>query len=139
MMEIYKDGASRGNPGDAAWAFLFVKNGRIVRKASGFIGTTTNNVAEYRAVIHALRTAVDEGVKKCRLNSDSELVARQLRGEYAVRTAHLLPLWQEVKRLMEEFHHITIRSVPRTHPCIMTADRLCNETLDRHRATKHSW
>lgn len=131
-VEIYTDGASRGNPGAAAWAFLFVKKGQVLCEKTGFIGRTTNNRAEYRAVIEALKAAKTEGWDEVQLYSDSELVIRQLSGRYRVRTPQLLPLWKEATALASQFSRIEYRSVPRLHPCISRADRLCNATLDRH-------
>lgn len=131
-IEIYTDGAARGNPGNAAWAFVFVEEGRVIAEDAGFLGTATNNIAEYQAVICALSAARARGYRAAALCSDSELVVRQVRGEYRVRTAHLRPLHEKVIALAGEFSSLTFRSVPRSHPCIALADRLCNDTLDAH-------
>ena len=124
-IEIYTDGAARGNPGNAAWAFVFVEEGRVIAEDAGFLGTATNNIA-------ALSAARARGYRAAALCSDSELVVRQVRGEYRVRTAHLRPLHEKVIALAGEFSSLTFRSVPRSHPCIALADRLCNDTLDAH-------
>jgi ribonuclease HI len=131
-LEIYTDGAARGNPGNAAWAFVFVEDGRVVAEETGFLGIATNNIAEYQAVIHALTAAKVRGYRAAALFSDSELVVRQVRGEYQVRKAHLRPLYDRVMALAGEFSSLTFRAVPRTHPRIALADRLCNDTLDAH-------
>jgi len=132
-IQIYTDGASRGNPGDAAWAYLILKNGDIVSKESGFLGKTTNNVAEYNAVIHALQAAKDKGYKTVEIYSDSELVVKQINGQYQVRKAHLRPLWEEVKKLQSCFEYTVFNSVPRSDRYVSVADQMCNETLDRQR------
>lgn len=131
-IEVYTDGAARGNPGNAAWAFLFVEGGAVIAREAGFLGIATNNVAEYQAVIHALSAARARGYRVVALSSDSELVVRQIRGEYQVRKAHLRPLYEQVKALAEEFTTLAFRAVPRSHPCIALADRLCNDILDAH-------
>lgn len=131
-IEIYTDGAARGNPGNAAWAFVFVEKGGVAAQDTGFLGIATNNVAEYQAVIRALTTALAKGCRTVALYSDSELVVRQIRGEYRVRKAHLGPLHDQVMALAGEFSTLTFQTVPRSHPCIALADRLCNETLDAH-------
>ncbi|NYT04861.1 MAG: ribonuclease HI family protein [Methanomicrobiales archaeon] len=132
ILEIYTDGASRGNPGDAAWAYIFCRDGKIVGSDGGFLGRTTNNQAEYHAVIHALAAAHKAGCSSFTLYSDSELVIRQIRGEYAVRSPALAPLMARVRELQQRFHAGRFTAVPRTHPLIAAADRLCNEILDAH-------
>lgn len=129
-IEIYTDGAARGNPGDAAWAYVFVEEGAVVAQETGFLGTATNNVAEYHAVIHALSAARAQDIRAAALFSDSELVVKQVRGEYQVRKAHLRPLYERVMALAGEFSSLTFRAVPRSNPRIALADRLCNDTLD---------
>ncbi|HOI13084.1 MAG TPA: ribonuclease HI family protein [Methanoculleus sp.] len=130
---LYTDGASRGNPGDAAWAYVIVRDGSVVAGCSGFIGTATNNVAEYHAVINGLRAAREFTSGRLRVRSDSELVVRQLTGRYRITKEHLADLAREVQQRMRHFADVTFESVPREHPCIQVADRLCNETLDEER------
>lgn len=135
-IEIYTDGAARGNPGNAAWAFVFMEEGEVIARETGFLGIATNNVAEYQAIIHALSAARAREYRAAALSSDSELVVRQVRGEYQVRTPHLRPLYEQVMKLAGEFSALTFRAVPRSHPCIALADRLCNDTLDAHEKKK---
>lgn len=130
-LEIYTDGASRGNPGDTAWAFVVCSGTAVIREDAGYLGTGTNNEAEYQAVIHALNAALDEGHPRVALYSDSELVIRQIRGEYRVRAEHLKPLYKETKDLIGRMKYFMCHAVPRDHPCIRHADRLCNQVLDR--------
>ena len=127
---LYTDGASRGNPGDAAWAYVIVRDGSVAASCSGYIGTTTNNVAEYHAVINGLRAARTFTEGRLKVRSDSELVVRQLTGRYRIRKEHLAALAGEVQRLARNFAEVRFESVPREHPCIQIADRLCNDVLD---------
>lgn len=133
ILEIYTDGASRRNPGPAAFAFLFVKNGEITFEASEYLGEATNNTAEYRAVIAALQKAGDITQGPVRICSDSELVVRQIRGAYRINQPHLQELRSEVATLEKQFSRIEFRNVPRENRFIQRCDALCNETLDRHR------
>lgn len=130
---VYTDGASRGNPGDAAWAYVIVRDGSVVAGHSGFIGTVTNNVAEYHAVINGLSAAREFTSGRLNVRSDSELVVRQLTGRYRITKEHLWVLADEVRKQMRSFAEVRFESVPREHPCIQVADRLCNETLDAER------
>jgi ribonuclease HI len=127
---IYTDGASRGNPGPAAWAYVVVQNGSIIAMQSGYIGIATNNVAEYYAIINGLEHARTVARDRVEIRSDSELVVRQITGRYRIRKEHLADLARDVHRLAAGFPEITYVSVQREHPCIQIADRLCNETLD---------
>lgn len=134
---LYTDGASRGNPGDAAWAYVIVRGGAVAASSSGYIGTATNNVAEYHAVINGLRAAQAFTQGRLKVRSDSELVVRQLTGRYRITKEHLADLADEVRRLMRNFSEVGFESVPREHPCIQLADRLCNERLDTERRGRH--
>ncbi len=131
-LTIYTDGASRGNPGAAAWAFVVVRDGSIVESRSGYLGRATNNVAEYHAVINALTEARKHTGGKVIVHSDSELVIRQLTGRYQIRKEHLAALHREVLQRAKAFEAVSFVSVPRENPCIRVADRLCNETLDTY-------
>lgn len=127
------DGASRGNPGPAGiGAVLFHREGtRLVEVArlSEAIGTTTNNVAEYRAVLAGLALAAPRQPDRLVLRADSQLLVRQLQGRYAVRARHLIPLHREAVRSLAGFPAVTIEHVPRERNAL--ADRLANAALDR--------
>jgi len=129
----YTDGASRGNPGPASYAFLVVKEETIVHEESGFIGVSTNNVAEYMAVIHGLQWLATVTCGILQVFSDSELVMRQLSGTYAVKKPHLATLHREVSALCRRFEKVTFHSVPRDYQYIRQADALCNQELDKQR------
>ena len=128
----YTDGASRGNPGPASYAFLIVKGDTILHEESGFLGVCTNNVAEYMAVIHGLQWLSHTTNGPVHIYSDSELVIRQLSGAYAVKKPHLAVLHKEVTVLSGIFETVGYHSVPRENPFIGQADTLCNKELDRH-------
>ena len=126
---LYTDGASRGNPGPAAiGAVIKDGQGRVLARISRRIGRTTNNQAEYQAVIAALEEAIKLGATSVDLKSDSELVVRQINGRYRVKNPGLKPLYRQVKELQSSFQSCTIASVPRRQN--MEADGLCNAALD---------
>jgi len=126
---ISTDGAARGNPGPAAiGAVIRDEQGRLIATISRHIGTTTNNQAEYRAVIAALEKALTLGARRVMLNSDSELVVRHLNGRYRVKSAALKPLHQRVKQLIGSLEAFTINHIPRRQNT--EADRLANRALD---------
>ena len=126
---IYTDGASRGNPGPAAiGAVIKDGQGRVLGKISRRIGRTTNNQAEYQAVIAALEEAVRLGVAGVVIKSDSELVVEQINGRYRVKNPALKPLHQRVRELQSLFQSFAIASIPRRQNT--EADRLSNAALD---------
>jgi len=129
---IYSDGASRGNPGPAAMAVKIVdEHGCVVKKVSKFLGRRTNNEAEYEALIVALdlaRTYTEDSVE-CFL--DSELVVKQLNGEYRVRNPRLESLWLKVHELRRHFQKISFTHVPRSDENIEEVDKLANDVLDK--------
>ena len=128
---IYSDGGARGNPGPSAIAFIATNEAGITLKAdSSYIGVHTNNQAEYKALLMALKFAVDQKAQEVICHLDSELVGKQLNGQYAVKNSGLQPLNLEVKNLLGCFKKIQFVNVPREHPQIQRADALVNKTLD---------
>ena len=131
-LKVYSDGASRGNPGISAIAFMILdEDGNLLKKYSKYVGFRTNNQAEYEALISALESAselTDQEVTCC---MDSELVVKHLNGEYQVRNPKLKTLWLKVQELKQSFQRITFKSVPRTDIHIKQVDRLANQALDR--------
>lgn len=129
VLEIYTDGASRGNPGPAAIGILFRrKGGEDLAEHSEAIGRATNNMAEYRAVVTALEFCQRWGVKRVHLKLDSELIVRQLLGAYRVKSPELRPLYQQVafmSRGLAEFEVTHVRREQNAH-----ADALANRALD---------
>ncbi len=130
-MRIYVDGASRGNPGPAAIGVLIEDDaGQERARISKYIGTTTNNQAEYRALIAGLLEAAALGARSVEIRTDSELMVRQIQGSYMVRNTGLKPLHREVTQLLSRFSSFHIRHVPRK--LNTRADGLANKALDEH-------
>jgi ribonuclease HI len=128
-LTVHVDGGARGNPGPAAIAAVVSdENGEIVTDASQVIGRATNNVAEYRALLLGIATALELGATELDLVGDSELVVKQVRGEYKVKNADLKPLHAEVGAALAGVPNWSIRHVRREHNA--EADRLVNEALD---------
>ena len=124
------DGGSRGNPGPGAFGFVLCDPRGAEREARGeYLGSVTNNVAEYRALIAGLESAAHHGVRRLEVVMDSELVVRQMTGEYRVKNAGLKPLHAEARRKAAAIAEVTYRSVLREEN--ERADRLVNETLDK--------
>ena len=123
------DGGARGNPGPAAiGAVISTPDGEVLEEHGEWIGTTTNNVAEYRALLLGLERARARGAKRVEVIGDSELIARQVRGEYKVKDQGLRPLHAEVLAALGGFERWSIRNVPREENA--EADRLVNVALD---------
>jgi ribonuclease HI len=128
---IHTDGASRGNPGDAAAGVVILDEQRQpVLERHQYLGKTTNNVAEYQALILALQEALGMGASQVEIRTDSELLARQWSGAYHVRSQDLLPLMQQAKQLAGRLQSCKIVHVPREQN--KRADALANRALDEH-------
>jgi ribonuclease HI len=128
-LTIYTDGAARGNPGPAAvGAVLLNESGRQVGAISKSLGVTTNNQAEYRAIIAALDKAISLGARQVTLYSDSELVVNQINGRYKIKHVALRPLYQEIVRLIGALEQFKISCIPREKNA--AADALANKALD---------
>ena len=126
---VHVDGGARGNPGPAAiGAVVSTPEGDVLDESHARIGETTNNVAEYRGVLLGLERARALGATEVDVLNDSELVARQVAGEYKVKQSHLRPLYEEVLAALRGFDRWTLRSVPRAENA--RADALVNEALD---------
>ena len=131
-LKIYSDGGARGNPGPAAAAFLVLnENGEVIKAASNYIGIHTNNQTEYEALIAALEYAVNSKSQEVICHLDSELVTKQLRGEYKVKNPDLKKLFTKAQALIRQFKKVEFINVPRTNIQIQKADALVNKTLDQ--------
>ncbi len=131
ILYIYTDGASRGNPGPSAWAYVLTEESeRIIDSDSNYIGKTTNNRAEYHAVINGLEKAKEIYQGLVIVHSDSELLVKQAKGEYKVKNEELRALYNKMLKEAENFTHVEYKHVPRENEFIDRADNLCNETLD---------
>jgi len=123
------DGGARGNPGPAAFGYVLeTDDGTVIDARGEAIGVATNNVAEYRALIAGLEAAVERGVTELEVVSDSELLVKQMRGEYKVKNVALRNLSLRASRLARDVGSVTYKAVRREHNEL--ADTLVNEALD---------
>jgi ribonuclease HI len=126
---LYTDGGARGNPGPAAFAYVLqTEDGTVLASRGEAIGVATNNVAEYSALIAGLRHAVEIGVTELEVRSDSELMVKQMRGEYRVKNKALQELFLDAGRLARQLPAVTYTHVRREHNQL--ADQLLNDVLD---------
>ena len=129
LLIVSCDGAARGNPGPAGFGVHITDDrGTVVGELSGWLGETTNNVAEYTAAILGLERARELGATEVLLRSDSQLLINQLTGVYKVKTPHLQPLHRKLRALAAGFERIRFEHVPRERNT--EADRLANEGVD---------
>lgn len=127
---IYTDGGARGNPGPAGiGAVIYNEHKKLLAEISEFLGVATNNQAEYKALIAAFRKAADLGAKELDCYLDSELVVKQLKGEYRVKDKDLAKLFLDIHNLSLSFKKISYTHVPRERN--KEADLLANEAMDR--------
>jgi ribonuclease HI len=128
-LRIHIDGASRGNPGEAGFGVHVAgPDGGLIAGLYGYLGEATNNVAEYQALLHALRWAIDHAATEIAVFSDSELVVRQIEGRYRVKHPDLRPLYDEARRLLARFREARVEHVRREQN--READRLANQAVD---------
>jgi ribonuclease HI len=138
VLTIHTDGASRGNPGAAAFAYVIARAGEPPIEEAGCLGTMTNNQAEYTALVraleHALRLGADQHVV---VHSDSELMVKQMKGEYRVKDPGLRPLFERARELRDRFAHRP-RFVHVRRALNARADALCNQALDGERGANRT-
>jgi ribonuclease HI len=126
---VHVDGGARGNPGPAAAAAVIsTPDGDVIERDAELLGVATNNVAEYRGLLLGLRRAAELGADEVEVVGDSELVAKQVNGEYKVKHPDMKPLHAETLRALQGFDRWQVRTVPRAENA--QADALVNETLD---------
>jgi probable phosphoglycerate mutase len=129
-LTVFIDGGSRGNPGPAAAGVVVTSaDGTVLHEAGIYLGRATNNVAEYRGLLAGLEAAATLGATEVQLVSDSELLVRQMTGEYRVKNAGLIPLAEQARGLAARFTTCSFRHVRREKN--LRADRLVNQALDR--------
>ncbi len=129
MTTAYTDGGSRGNPGPAGYGVRIEDGaGKLVEELYEFLGTATNNVAEYRGLLAALRWARDHDLTSLRVRSDSELLVKQMKGVYRVKNPGLQPLHQEAQQLARQIGRVVFEHVRREQNS--EADRLANKAMD---------
>jgi ribonuclease HI len=131
-VRIHTDGAARGNPGPAAWAYIIECPGREPIEHAERLGEATNNFAEYTALLRALERSDDLDVRDIHVFSDSELMVKQMNGEYAVKNAELKQLHEQARALQKRFRSVKFEHVRREQN--KRADALCNQVLDASRA-----
>jgi ribonuclease HI len=132
LLTINTDGASRGNPGPAAFAYIITWPDGTLLEEAGTLGKMTNNQAEYTALVRALDHAARIGTSHSLvILSDSELMVRQMKGEYRVKNGDLRPLFEQAQRLAKQFPTVELQHIRRE--ANREADRLCNEALDGQR------
>ncbi len=127
-LTIYTDGASRNNPGEAGAGVYILQDGEPAGRIARYLGTTTNNVAEYSAAIIGLEHAVRSGATAVRLFADSELLVKQINGQYKVKNEGLRPLHAKVKDLIAAIGRVEVQYIPRAQN--READALANKAID---------
>jgi ribonuclease HI len=128
VWKIHTDGGARGNPGPAAYAYVIERPGQPAVEVAGRLGTATNNLAEYTALVRALEHARKLGARRLHVHSDSELLVKQMNGVYKVKHEGLRPLYEQAQQLCKQFESVKIQHVFREQN--KHADRLYNEVLD---------
>ncbi len=127
--KLSTDGGARGNPGPAAYGYVLeTEDGTVLDARGERIGRATNNVAEYRGLVAGMEKAAELGVRELEVVSDSELLVKQMQGDYRVKNAVLRALWEEANDLEKKFARVRYTAVRRAHNEL--ADRLVNEALD---------
>ena len=132
MLRIYSDGGSRGNPGKSAFAVVVTRDGEILEEHSEFLGIHTNNYAEYRGLIYAISRALALKDSEVEFVMDSELVIKQMRGEYKVKSPDMKKLNDEAKALSSLIHDVKFTHVKRENVMVSRADFLLNQEMDRN-------
>lgn len=128
-LTIFTDGGARGNPGPAGIGVVIKSDGKTIKEYGRYIGETTNNQAEYQALVSALQSAKELGGTEIELFMDSELIVKQLKGEYRVRDADLAPLFLKVHNLRAGFKKFFVAHIRREKN--KEADKMVNEAIDR--------
>jgi len=132
---IYCDGGSRGNPGPAGLGVvIYDEDNNVIEEISEFLGVTTNNQAEYKGVLQAIKKAKELKAKELIFYLDSELIVKQMSGEYRVKNKDLLPLYNEIRKYILEFKKVEFNHVRREYN--KEADALANKAMDENSKTK---
>ena len=126
-LKIYIDGASKGNPGESGVGIVIYREGLRIKNISNYIGTATNNVAEYMALIYALEEALLLKAKSLEINTDSQLLARQLNKIYKVKHAGIVNLYNRAVHLLTGFEKVVIKHIPREENIL--ADKLATQAV----------
>lgn len=128
-LDIYIDGASKGNPGPSGIGVVICRNGQTIKNISTYIGKATNNIAEYTALIYALEEALILKADTLKINSDSELLCRQLNKDYKVKSPNIIGLYKQALHLMSAFKKVFIKNIPREDNS--GADKLATQAVKK--------
>jgi len=126
---LFFDGACRGNPGPMAIGAVLLENGKKIRELSKKIGRGTNNIAEWSALIEGLKLAISHGCRELEVRGDSQLIIRQISGQYRVNSPNLIPLYNETRKLCVNFEKLSFKWVQREENSY--TDALSNMALDK--------
>ena len=129
-LDIYIDGASKGNPGPSGIGVVICRSGETIKNIASYIGNTTNNVAEYTALIYALQEALILKAQTLNINTDSQLLFRQINKVYKVKSQNILGLYNQALHLISAFKHVSIKDIPRQEN--RGADRLATIAIKQH-------
>ena len=129
---IYSDGGSRGNPGKSAYAIVVTEDGKVIHEHTEFLGINTNNYAEYRGLIAAISKALELKADEVEFIMDSELVIKQMRGEYKVKSPNIMKLHEDAKALSSLIPNVKFTHVKRENQFVSRADALLNAEMDRN-------
>ena len=126
-IEIYIDGASKGNPGPSGIGVVICQHGETIKNISAYIGEATNNIAEYTALIYGLQEGLLLKAQSIKVNSDSELLCRQVNKAYRIKNQNILGLYNQAARLMSGFARVSVKHINREHN--RGADRLADKAV----------
>lgn len=132
MFRVYSDGGSRGNPGPSAYAIVVTEDGSTVFEKAEFLGVHTNNYAEYRGLIAGISKVIELGGTEAEFVMDSQLVIRQMTGQYKVKSPDMKALHDDAVALASLIPRVSYRNVRRSEELVPRADALLNAEMDRH-------
>ncbi len=127
QIKIYVDGASKGNPGPSGIGVVICRDGETIKNIANFIGNATNNVAEYTALIYALQEGLMLNAENIEINTDSQLLYRQIKKIYKIKSVNILGLYNQAIELMSAFKQVSIKHIPREEN--RGADKLANKAI----------
>ena len=125
--EIYIDGASKGNPGPSGIGVVICQDGRTIRNIASYIGNATNNIAEYTALIYALQEGLMLKIERIKINTDSQLLCRQINKVYKIKSPNILGLYNQALHLMAAFKQVSINHISRNEN--RGADKLASKAI----------
>lgn len=128
-LEIHIDGASKGNPGPSGIGVVISKDGQTIKNISSYIGNATNNIAEYTALIYALEEALVLKAQSIDIKTDSELLYRQIKKIYKIKSPNITGLYSRAVHLMSAFKEVSINHIPREYNC--GADKLATQAIKK--------